>query len=799
MLRRSLPFLILSLCTFGVRAQSIVTYVGGGTMDGQRVANIVTGSPRGLTFDRAGNLYMALDAGFVLRVEKGTTLVTRVAGTGASGYGGDGDIAVNAALNHPIGLALDGDDNLFIADTDNELVRRVDAKTGIITTFAGGGTPLSGNGDGGTATNATLSAPFGLAINNGFLYVSESGEGGNRVRRVDMTTETIDTFAGSTTNPNGAFSGDGGPAKQAQLDTPAGLAFDTEGNLYIADYGNTRVRRVDTNGIITTYAGGGSVLRDGIPATSAEIGSVTVLAFDAGGNLCVFADPVIKRIDKATGLIGTLSNQGGFLYGLAFDASGTLYFSDDDSRSVYTQALGSTNDVVFAGEGQFIRDGHLPAAAILHQPQGIAFDAYGNLYVADALNSVVREVTPSGTIVTVAGIPGQPDAGPQEGRRATDAQIGYPNDIAIDSRNNLYISDRWNGRVWHVDTHGILRTYAGGGDPDDGFGDGGPAADAVIAPNAIMLDDYGNLFIADDDLNAIPPRAVIRMVDTNRFISTVVGSYTPGYSGDGGYAWDAQLSRPSGLALASDGGLFISDYGNGALRRVGRDGRITSISTFKDDGLPLGDEGPVGSARLRPAHIFIDRKTEYLYMADMASNRIRVIDAKGIIHTVAGSGLGGDQIAFSGDNGPATAAKLSLADGDFSGVFVSPAGDVFFSDSQNNRIRAVFACAGSMGTPQLTSPADNTANAPSAPQLSWSAASGASHYDVLIDTNNPPVTKVAADVNGLSFTPANLKTGTKYYWQIVAKADPNCPARGPSAVWSFTTAATPPRRHIALH
>lgn len=653
MQRRSVLFLILLLHTLASRAQSIVTFAGGGTIDGQRVANIVMNAPRGLAFDSAGNLYMALYAGLVLRVEKGTTLVTTIAGTGTTGYGGDGGPAVNATLNHPIGLAFDTDDNLFIADTDNGLVRRVDARTRIITTVAGGGTPPFGIGDGGPAIEATLSAPFGLAIKNDFLYVSESGDGGNRVRRVDLLSARIDTFAGSTTNPNGALSGDGGPAKQAQLDTPAGLAFDGDGNLYIADYGNTRVRRIDTNGIITTYAGGGSSGKDGIPATGAGLGSVTVLGFDAGGNLCVYADPDIRRVDKTTGLIETLSTNVGFLWGLAFDADGTLYFSDGDSERVYTQAPGATKSAVFAGDGQFIGDGPSATAAILNHPQGIAFGHYGEVYVADMLNNVIRVITFDGSIFTIAGIPGKPDAGDQEGRPATDANIGYPNDIAVDSGNNLYISDSWNGRVWHVDAQGIIRTFAGGGAPCDGFGDGGPADEAVVSPNAVLLDDSGNLLIADDDLSATPPRAVIRKVDKDRNISTIAGSDTPGYRGDGGDALDAQLSEPSGLALGSDGSLFIADTGNGALRRVSRDGRITSVSTA-----------------LTPAHLFFDRQTGSLYMADLASSQIRVMDAKGVIHTVAG---------------------VSFTDGDFSGVAVDHAGKVLFSDSANNRVLAALA------------------------------------------------------------------------------------------------------------
>lgn len=801
MFRRYLLFLILSLCAAGAWAQSIVTYAGGGTGEGQSATNIAINAPRGLAFDHAGNVYLVLNESSVMRIDATTKLVRTVVGTGTSGFGGDGGLAVNAALNHPLNIVFDDNDDLFIADTDNGRVRRVDGKTGIISTFAGGGNPPIGNGDGSAATNATLQGPFGLAIRNGFLYVSEAGAGGMRVRRVDMTSGVIDTFAGSGANLNGGFSGDGGPATQAEFKQPCGLAFDAAGNLYIADDANDRVRRVDTNGIITTYAGGGTNGNDNVPATKAGLGSVPTLAFDAEGNLVLVADPYLRRVDKTTGLITTVVNNAGFPYGLAFDASGTMYFDYADSE-VVTLAPGGTSFGVFAGGGKFVGDGHPATAAILHHPQGMVRDTAGNLYIADYDGNVVRRITPDGTISTYAGMPGDPTADDQEGVGAPSARIGYPNDLALDPAGNLYISDSWNGRVWRVDQAGVLTSYAGGGDPDDGFGDGLNADDAIIAPNAIVFDQKGNLYIADDDLTAFVSRAVVRRVDTHRVITTVAGSYYPGYSGDGGRATDAQLNGPAGLAIAPDGSLYISDFNNGALRRVGPDGRISSISKLKAEGAPLGDGGPVAAARLRSAHLFIDPIKLDVYLVDRASNRIRRIDRNGIIHTVAGSDLVGTQPAFGGDGGPAIAAKLGFTNGDFSGIVVSPAGDVFFSDSQNNRIRVVFACGGLVNAPQLNGPADNTANVPAALQLTWSAASGALHYDVLLDTNTPPVKTVAGNVDGLSFTPSNLATGTKYYWQVVAKGDGNCPnpVKTPSSVRSFTTAGTPPpHTRIAPH
>lgn len=796
--RTSSTIVALLLVVLSAHAQSIVTFAGGGRVDGQLVTDISISSPRGIALDHAGNLFLALDAGTILRVDAATKRVTTFAGTGALGYEGDGGPAVKARLNEPVTIVFDADGNLFIADSENGRIRRVDAATGIITTFAGGGDPSAGNGDGGPASEATLQEPWGLAIHAGYLYVSESGAGGNRVRRIDLATATITTYAGSGTNPAGGFSGDGGPALSAQLHRPVGLALDPDGNLYISDDQNLRVRKVDTNGIITTYAGGGSSLGLHIPATSASIGSLAALATDSAGNLYLFADPELLRVDKATGTITQVTSTGGFFYGIVFDNAGTMYFSDDASDEVYSVAPGGTRALTYAGGGSYIGDGHPAAEAILDQPQGIARDVAGNLYIADYYNNIIRKVAVDGTITTVAGVQGFAGTNGQEGRPATQGHIGYPTDVAIDASGHLYIADAYNHRVWWIDNNGKIGTYAGGGAPDDGFGDGGSARDAIITPYALAFDNKGSLYIADTDLDADVPRSVVRRVDTHRDISTFAGSYYPGYSGDGGRATDAELSSPVGLAIGVDGSVYISEFDNNSIRKVDPKGRISSVIAYQDDTVPLGDEGPAIAARAHPTHLFFDQKSGNLYLADLASNRIRRIDDHGIIHTVAGSDAEG---GFSGDGGPAAAARIDLTGGDYSGISVTLRGDVYFADSENSRIRVLFACGGSVAAPALAGPADNAVDA-SSPQLTWSAASGALQYDVLLDTNNPPATKVASNVTTLSFTPSNLQTGTKYYWQVVAKGDINCPspATASSVVRSFLTAGpAPPHRRAVGH
>ena len=217
-----------------------------------------------MAVDASGNLYIADTGNNRIRKVSATGIITTVAGNGSAGYSGDGGPATSAQLDGPEGVAVDGSGNLYIADTCNNRIRKVSA-TGIITTVAGNGS-AGYSGDGGPATSAQLSLPAGVAVDgSGNLYIADSGN--NRIRKVSATG-IITTVAG---NGSPGYSGDGGPATSAQLNQPAGVAVDASGNLYIADSSNNRIRKVSATGIITTVAGNGfdGYSGDGGPATSA--------------------------------------------------------------------------------------------------------------------------------------------------------------------------------------------------------------------------------------------------------------------------------------------------------------------------------------------------------------------------------------------------------------------------------------------------------------------------------------------------------------------------------------------------
>lgn len=296
------------------RTGIITTVAGTGNRsysgDGGPATQADISIPEHIALDSNGNLYFG-DRGNarVRRVDRRTGIITTVAGTGTRGYSGDGKPATQAEISAPYGISLDQKGNLFIADTENQCLRRVDAKTGIITTVAGNGQRGFG-GDGGPATKASLSRPHVSIIDpNGNLIVGDSFN--QRIRKVDRATGIITTLAG--TGEEG-FSGDGGPATKASFTYFGALAFDNRGNLFITDGGNNRIRKIDATGIITTVAGTGEqgFGGDGGPALQARMKWPYGMAIDQQGNI-FFADwqnGRVRRIDARTGIITTVAGGG---------------------------------------------------------------------------------------------------------------------------------------------------------------------------------------------------------------------------------------------------------------------------------------------------------------------------------------------------------------------------------------------------------------------------------------------------------------------------------------------------------
>ena len=333
-------------------------------------------------------------------------IIRTIAGNGTGGYSGDGGVATAAELYYPQAVAIDGSGNIYIADVDNFRIRKLNI-SGIITTFAGTGT--SGfSGDGGAATAAEISFSTGIAVdaaNN--VYIAD--EYNNRIRKVSASG-IITTVAG---NGTGGFSGDGGAATAAELNNPKGVAVDASGNLYIADDYNQRIRVVSASAIIRTIAGTGTAgfSGDGGPATGANLNAPSAVAVDAAGRIYI-SDYNNNRIRviNASGIISTFAGNGtsGFtgdggyataaeLYspsGINFDAAGNLYLADyQNSRIRKIATSGIISTVAGNGTVGFSGDGGAATAAALYFPLGVALDAAGNIIICDYENNRIRKVT----------------------------------------------------------------------------------------------------------------------------------------------------------------------------------------------------------------------------------------------------------------------------------------------------------------------------------------------------------------------------------------------------------------------
>jgi len=566
-------------------AQTIATVAGGGPPADATPLEVAVGEPTGLVFDGAGDLLIATNA--ANRVYKVTTLgeVFVVAGTGREGFAGDGGPAADAELALPHGVDFDSAGNLYIADTNNHRIRKIDAATGNISTIAGNGTE-GFSGDEGPATSAALRFPTGVFVDaTDEILISDWGN--HRIRKVD-TSGDITTLAG---NGIGGFSGDNAQATDAQLYYPTNVCRDASGDLLIADYDNHRIRKVDATGVITTFAGTGvaGFSGDGGQATSAQFTRPFSVFLDASGNVLI-GDSENHRVRRI------------------------------DSGGVITTVAGS------GSVGGFSGDGGLATNAVLNTVAGVTEDAAGDLFIGDFYNRRIRKVTvATGTIDTFAGN-GSPHAS-GDGGPAIDAELFNPAAAVSDPDpgGDFLIVDYGNHQIRRVDAAGDISTIAGVGPPPMGYengptGDGGPAtaaqlynpADAVIAAN-------GDVLIADTDNNRV------RRV-TSGVISTVAGTGTPGYTGDNIAATGAQLSKPFGLDVDSVGNIFIADSENHRIRRVdATSGTITTFAGTGTNGLS-GDGGAATAARINyPTGVFVDALDNVL-IADNGNHRIRRVD-----------------------------------------------------------------------------------------------------------------------------------------------------------------------------
>ncbi|MGH9627550.1 MAG: hypothetical protein ACRD7E_04285, partial [Bryobacteraceae bacterium] len=517
----------------------ISTVAGGGSVtpggkdEGRPATEARFSTPRNVAVDGLGNLYISDFAG--QRVYKVTSsgALTTVAGSGLAGYSGDGGPWADAKIAFPAGLTVDPQGALYIADTGNRTIRRVHQNT--ITTI--GQNPAASGSPWGKFLSSTLpvDVPTGLASDfAGQLYIT--GGGANIVRLSPAGTFEELTAGGRDValGPTGLvylttgrqvkclfqnfpvtiagsgerlFGGDGLPATMARLNTPIGLARDSLGNLLIVDSLNTRLRKLDTAGQLTTFAGRSeSDEPEGDLLTSIYLKSPAGIAIDSRGTLCM-AETDEHRIR-------------------CISAAGVVW--------------------IFAGTGEagFRGDNGPAAEALLHSPTALAFDLSGNLYVADTGNERIRKIVPSGFISTVAGGGTAAGDGP-----ALAAQLLQPAGVAVDRSGNIFFSESGSNRIRKVNAAGQITTLA-------------DAQAGLKQPQGLRVDEAGNLYFADTGNHQV------RRISSSGKVTVIAGTGVYGFGGDNGPATAGLLSFPRDVALDPSGAIWISDSGNHRIRKL---------------------------------------------------------------------------------------------------------------------------------------------------------------------------------------------------------------------------------------
>src|SRR5215472_14776437 len=514
-----LAFALASLLSPSLYAQApntLISVAGGGGLAAGPALTSPLPDIGSIAQDGHGNGYGVSRITCVVYKHDPLGNISVFAGNGVCNSSGDGGPATQAGLKSPISVAVDSQANVYVAELEAHVVLKINVATGIISTVAGNGIP-GFSGDNGPATQASLFRPDGIAFDPlGNLYIGDSGN--HVIRRVDAGTGTISTVAGIP--GQGGYGGDGGLATAALIGQPSGLVFDAAGNLFFAQFSQCTVRRVDAvTHIITRYAGNFSCAfgGDSGPALNAFLqfslqGLRPQLAFDGSGNLLITdtGNQRIRSVNTATGVISTIAG------------TGTAGFSGDSGPATSAQ---------------------------LNYPSGILVNKVNQIFIADSFNSRVRMIDTNQTITTFTGNGSIGDGGP-----ATSGIISTLNGVTRDSQGNVYIGDSFANLLRKVDTEGNISTIAGIPFISAPNGDGGPASQATLGfPSGLLFDSHGNLLIAD------PSNSEVRKISPQGIISTYAGNAAnPGNGGDNGPATQAQLNAPYGIGFDALDNLYIA-------------------------------------------------------------------------------------------------------------------------------------------------------------------------------------------------------------------------------------------------
>ena len=585
----------------------------------------------------------------------------------------------------PAAIAMDAAGNRYVIDAGGHRIQKI-SPAGEVSDFAGSGKKGFANG---TGSAARFNGPTGIAIDTeDNLYVADTGN--HNIRKITPKA-VVSTLAGSSTTNSHGMTEPGyadGRGNAARFRKPNGIVMDAVGNLYVTDAGNLRIRKLTPAGEVSTLAGGRdweSLGADGI-GSAAQFESPAGITIDATGNLYVTDEDTLRKVTP-TGEVSTLAGVVQMISGpyqtfaegrgdvarftrpggIAIDAAGNLYVADSGNHRIRkVTPAGEVSTLAGNGEDGFV-DG-TGSVAQFSWPSDIAIDAAGNLYVTDGSNSRIRQVTPAGMVSTFL----------------ETHFFNRPKGMAIDVAGNLYVADQGNHRIRKISPEGEVSTFAGSG--ANGFADGTGSAAKFSWPSGIAIDEAGNLYVADNGNQRI--RKISPAGEVSTFAGNGENGFADGTASAAGFDWfpsgdvyDFLYSGTGVIAIDKADNLYVADYGNHRIRKISPAGEV---STFAGSG-EVGFADGTGSAAQfnRPSSIAIDN-ADNLYVTDTGNGRIRKISPAGEVSTLAGGERGS---YFRGNyfDGAGTSAGFDQPDG----IAVDAAGTLYVADKNNHSIRKI--------------------------------------------------------------------------------------------------------------
>jgi streptogramin lyase len=574
-------------------------------------------NPSGVAVDASGNVYVADSYNNTIRKITPAGAVTTLAGT-AGAYGSADGTGSAARFQYPSGVAVDGSGNVYVADTYNNTIRKI-TPAGVVTTLAG--TAGSNGSADGTGSAARFYRPYGVTVDgNGNVYVADTL---NYTIRKITPAGAVTTLAG-TAGSNGGADGTGSAAR---FNNPQGVAVDGSGNVYVADTVTHTIRKITPAGVVTTLAGtaGWYGSADGT-GSAARFASPSGVAVDASGNVYV-ADSYNSTIRKITpaGVVTTLAGTAGaygsadgtgsaarFDYpsGVAVDGSGNVYVTDSNNNTIRKITPAGAVTTLAGTAGAYGSADGTGSAARFQYPSGVAVDASGNVYVADTYNHTIRKITPAGAVTTLAGTAGL--SGSADGTGSA-ARFWYPYGVAVDGSGNVYVADTRNYTIRKITPAGVVTTLAGTAGAR-GSADGTGSAARFANPYGVAVDGSGNVYVADTDNDTI------RKITPAGVVTTLAGTAGSVGSADGtGSA--ARFYFPEGVAVDASGNVYVADSYNSTIRKITPAGVVTTLAGTA--GASGSADGTGSAARFSgPRGVAVDGSGN-LYVADTLNDTIR--------------------------------------------------------------------------------------------------------------------------------------------------------------------------------